>query len=1181
MTSATRTGITPGLLVLHGNRAELLAEAVFAWLRRQPLQPLEEEIFLVQSNGVAEWLKTSLATHDGICAATRVELPARFLWRAYRQLLGRDAVPAQSALDELPLTWRLMQLLPALLDEPGFEPVAGFLRGGDAGRRLQLAQRLADLYDQYQVYRGDWLQAWEQGRDVLPRLPGQPAEALPADQSWQAALWRELLATLSAQERATIRPRLQQRFVAALDAGARPQAPLPRRVVLFGMTHVPMQTLQALAALSARCQVLLAVPNPCRYHWADIIDGRELLQMARRRHPLRHGRDLAGVGLDEMHAHAHPLLAAWGRQGRDFVRQLDAFDDALAAQQRFALTRVDLFDDGPGATLLEQVQARIRDLVPLHEHAVLNATAAIGAGDRSIVFHVAHSAQREVEILHDQLLELLAHPPPGRPLQPRDIVVMVPGIEAFAPAIRAVFGQVPRGDARFIPHDIADLDDRGHDPLLVALEWLLGLPQRRCGLAEVRDLLDVAAVARRFGLAPEDLPRLAQWMQGAGVRWGLHAGHRSALDLAACGEQNSWLFGLRRILMGYAVGESAGAAFQDIEPYAEVGGLEATLAGSLAELVEALNHWFEQARGRATPALWAERGRALLQAFFDPVDERDRATVAALHDALRAWLEACATAGFEQPVDLAVAREAWLSSVDAPGLGRRFRAGGVTFCTLLPMRAIPFEVVCLLGMNDGDYPRRGSRSDFDLMGRPGHQRPGDRSRRDDDRQLMLEAVLSARRVLYVGWAGRSVRDNSEQPPSVLVSQLRDYLAAGWGSTVLGPRTTEHPLQPFSHRYFEKLEPAATAADGPALFSHAQEWRAAHAEAACAAATAAAAAPPPAGETGTEAPLTVATLATFLRNPVKDYFRRRLSVVFADEEAAVDDDEPFAVTGLGEYTLMQELVDALQRRFDVAPVPDLADRLAAEVARLQRAGRLPMAAPGRRTAMALAAALLPMLTRWQALQASYAHAVADQPLRFAHQTLVLDDWLGGLQTTADGAATAWLELVPGKLCADPKKGNPRPERLLGAWVRMLAASASGVVSSGVIVGRDAWVTVQPWPLARASAALAELMQVRHDGLYGSAAPLPLAPRTALALVQQARDAAAVYEGSEFTPGRPGEGTEACLARLYPDYAALRADGRFEALAQRVFGPMAEWIARDVVLALHVAAEPAVAGAPLDD
>ena len=367
-----------GLLVLHGNRAEQLAETVFAWTRLHPLGPLEAEVFLVQSNGMAEWLKMALAQQQGVCAATQVELPGRFLWRAYRQVLGRDAVPAQSPLDKLPLTWRLMQLLPTLLDQPGYEPLAGFLARGALDRRLQLAERLADLYDQYQVYRSDWLGAWAAGHAVLLQTDGQPpalAPPLPPDQRWQALLWRALLAPLSEAERAATRPQLHDRFLAALADPAAAPPPVARRVLLFGMTHVPMQTLQALAALSRHCQVVLAIPNPCRYHWADILPGRELLKMARRRLPLR-GDDLALVSLSQMHDHAHPLLAAWGRQGRDFVRQLDAFDDVLAAQQHFEVAKVDLFDDGPGETLLQQVQARIRDLVPLADHAALAPRAA-------------------------------------------------------------------------------------------------------------------------------------------------------------------------------------------------------------------------------------------------------------------------------------------------------------------------------------------------------------------------------------------------------------------------------------------------------------------------------------------------------------------------------------------------------------------------------------------------------------------------------------------------------------------------------------------------------------------------------------------------------------------------------------------------------------------------------------
>ncbi len=1243
-----RNDIQPGLLVLHGNRAEMLGEAVFEWVRQQPLQPLEEEIFLVQSNGMAEWLKMALAGRSGIFAATRVELPGRFLWRAYRQVLGRDAVPAESVLDKLPLTWRLMQCLPALLDRPVFEPLAGFLRLGDMDRRLQLAQRLADLYDQYQVYRSDWLDAWAAGFDTLPRLANDAAShgpPLPPNQLWQAALWRELLAPLSAQELDATRPRLHRRFLAALATGVgaglampNPNTPpavspaIPRRVVLFGMTHVPMQTLQVLAALSTRCQVLLAIPNPCRYHWADIIQGRELLQMQSRRQPLRHGRDLSAVSLEDMHAHAHPLLAAWGRQGRDFVRQLDAFDDSLVAQQQTTLARIDLFDEGAGHTLLQQVQARIRDLVPLAEHAAL-APEPLDPTDQSIVFHVAHGAQREVEILHDQLLELLANPPEGAPLNPRDVVVMVPDIDGFAPAIRSVFGQYSRGDARFIPFDIADLQARANNPLLKALDWLLRLPQQRCRLSEVRDLLDVPAVAQRFGLQADDLPRLTQWMLGAGIRWGLNTGQRADLGLAACGEQNTWLFGLRRMLLGYAVGDDAvghdvvekHAAFEShaapelersdpltsaasddtggilaaLSPYAEVGGLDASLAGSLADVVDALLRWWAVATTAATPTQWAERARALLADFVLPTDDAERLTASALDDAMRTWLCACDTAGFDEPVSLPVARAAWLQGLAEPGLNRRFKAGGVTFCTLMPMRAIPFEVVCLLGMNEGDYPRRSPRSDFDLMGLPGQTRPGDRSRRDDDRQLMLEALLSARRVLYVSWAGRSARDNSEQPPSVLVSQLRDYLASGWRGAVLQDRSTEHALQAFSRRYFEQnsAEPALVAGRKNELFTHAREWRVAHAPQAAQPGPGPASLPALAGahEPSQGPALSLAGLVSFLKNPVRCFFRVRLGVVFADDDTTEADDEAFAVAGLDEYTLLGDAVGDILTALQDAAVgqsadnaadtpadaaadtdtswPSLRATVAAQVASFKRAGRLPLAEQGRRTEQALVETLLPMLAQWHELHALYPAGAPNELVHFEWDGVVLDDWLAGLKTApAVGAeiARVWFDLSPSRLCLDPKKQTVRADKLIGAWVRTLVASACGISATGVVVGRDATVTVNPLPVDDARATLAVLMQVWQSGM---AEPLPLACKTGLALMRGAPDVAGVYDGGAFQNGAGGgEVADACLSRQFPDFEALAADGRFADMAERVYGPVMQWIDAQVTLVLH---EPSMA------
>ena len=159
--------MSTGLVALHGNCTETLADTLMAWMRTHPLQPLETEVVLVQSNGTAEWFKMRMAEQLGVCAAAKVELPARFIWRTYRQILGKHAVPPASPLEKVPLTWRLMRLLPGLLHEPAFAPIESFLRPGEPERLLQLAERLADLFDQYQVYRGDWLKAWEEGRDVL------------------------------------------------------------------------------------------------------------------------------------------------------------------------------------------------------------------------------------------------------------------------------------------------------------------------------------------------------------------------------------------------------------------------------------------------------------------------------------------------------------------------------------------------------------------------------------------------------------------------------------------------------------------------------------------------------------------------------------------------------------------------------------------------------------------------------------------------------------------------------------------------------------------------------------------------------------------------------------------------------------------------------------------------------
>ncbi|MCA1855340.1 exodeoxyribonuclease V subunit gamma [Massilia oculi] len=1123
--------ITPGLLILHGNQMELLRSAMFDWLRGHPLGPLEQETILVQSNGVAEWLKIALAEEMGVCAATRVALPARFLWEAYRGMLGRERVPSRAPFDKDPLTWRLMRLLPALLDEPSYAPLRQFLGDGCPERRLQLAERLADLYDQYQVYRADWLADWEAGRDQLRRAAGEPQPLAP-DQQWQACLWREIHASVPPEQRASGRASIHAQFLAAVEEGRAPVSRLPRRVILFGMSTLPYQTLQAIAALSRYTQVLFAVPNPCRFYWGDIIEGRELLKAARRRQQPRGGLELASVPVEELHMHAHPLLASWGRQGRDFVRMLDEFDGgegARYAQFGAESLRVDLFDESEGVTLLQQVQAAVRDLLPPGEHPRTPPPRE----DRSIEFHIAHSVQREVEVLHDQLLSWFARDPG---LRPRDVVVMVPDIDLFSAAIHAVFDQHRRSDPRHIPFEIGDMRDRSVNPLLVALEWLLRLPQQRCRQSEVRDLLDVPAVAGRFGLQAEDLPILGRWIEGSGVRWGLDRAHRAGLGLASVGEQNAWIFGVRRMLLGYASG--AGRSFGDIEPYAEVGGLDAALAGSLAQFIDSLLHYRAALAEARTPAAWGETARALLAAFFQPAVEADRLTLAQLNDALQCWLETADSAGFEEPVPLAVMRESWLKQLDQPTLNHQFVSGGVTFCTLMPMRAVPFRVVCLLGMNDGDFPRRSHQADFDLLGLSGMARPGDRSRRDDDRYLMLEALLSARDKLYVSWVGRNVRDNSEQPASVLVAQLRDYLQDGWDLR-LDERTTEHALQPFSRRYFER----------GGLLTYAGEWRSAHAEAA---ADVVETLPPYELEPGFV--LKLGELAAFLRQPARYFFRRRLGVVFADAAVVGEDEEPFALDALERYFVEDHLLD------DSGPPEaphEVRATLMARTERLAREGVLPIGLLGRHWQQELVDGLVPVRTAWLALGLRFPHPAPKRAVSLGlddghGQQLLLDDWIDRLRS--DGVQNAWLMQVSSKVL--DRDGRPRGDKLIGPWLRQLAAAAAGAPVAGHLVARDALLAMAPLDPVDAAATLHDLVRLWRANLDR---PLGVACKAALALLQEGAgeaEARLVYDGGYELKG---EVEELCLARLWPDFAALVAAGDWPHVARDLYGPLADWIA----------------------
>lgn len=1169
--------LSPGFSIIHSNHPEHLRKVAVEWIKTHPLHVMETEQFVVQSNGMAQWLKLALAADDGcgISAGIEMKLPGRYVWAAYRAVLGSAGIPEESPYDKDRLVWRIFRLLPMLSGESVFDPLNRFLeQDKDMRKRSRLADRLADLYDQYQVYRADWLDDWARGRDRLAGVGGPPV-SLNEDQLWQAELWRRIRADVPDEDRTLSRADLHNRFLekaATLD-GPRPEL-LPPRVIVFGISSLPRQVLETLHAVSSMCQVLLFVHNPCRHFWADIIEDKELLRIEHARHKTKSGMP-APLSPEQLHQHANPLLAAWGKQGRDYIGLLYGYDEPEKYKINFN-NHIDLFEDfvNPEAvnTLLQQIQQAVLDLNPLPDDAGKKQNVA--AKDESICFHLAHSRQREVEILQDRLLYYFET---IEDLKPRDVIVMTPDIESYAPHIDAVFGNLSATDHRFIPFTIADKPNRESVPLFKALETLLLLPDSRMGVSEVMALLDVGAFRQHFGIDSADLPKLRQWIEGAGISWGLNAEQRTRFDLPGGLEQNTWAFGLDRMFLGYAVGD--GGEFNGIEPYDEVGGLEAALVGPLYDVIQQLERVWRDLSQTGTPEVWCRRIRNLTQDCFLIQENQDQLTVSRLDEILDQWLDACTQARLDEALPLAVVREFILTRMKEAGISQRFLAGMVNFGTLMPMRAIPFKVVCLLGMNDGDFPRSRPPLDFDLMASKGFYRPGDRSRREDDRYLFLEALLSARERLYISYVGRDDRDNSERMPSVLVGQFRDYIKAGWrlddtqdqdpSKALLNALTCIHPLQPFSRDYFLDNDSG--------LFTYAWEWRIAL------------------DSRGTnradqdvnqplelpdfEGSFNLSTLIRFFKNPVKYFFNQRLSVRFDDFSLIDQDQEPFALDVLAPFGLGGRLLEAGLLAVD----SDVRSTVTAEALRLTRTGELPMAGFGELAAAELSGPVIHMLERHRTLLDQWPWAC--DPLEISMKIEsdempagFLEDWLDNVYEVREpekrGDSTrcpryARWEFYPKSIMGSKGKID-KPHSLAGLWVKHVAGCAQGLYLASRLVAPDGTAELPPIAPARACKLLEEMVVCLFKGLC---LPLPVTAKTGLAYTRALRatndkgkaraEAAKAYEGDGYNSN--GElGYDAYLSRAYPGFDDLwRAhDNRFVALCQTLYEPLVSALEKEV-------------------
>lgn len=839
------------LNIYYSNHLDSLQYISGHIIQNYPLEnPFEKEYFLVQNFGMARWMQIKLASQLGILTQAEFLLPSKMLSNLL-EILFEGKRPEKLTLDSKKeayfehdsvvklsqdqLYWPLVKIInderKSTTPNPLLTPIYDYIHAPTEEEAISkimgLAQELAAIFDKYIVYRHDWINAWSEGKEAPPE-PFEDAQIPKNFEIWQAELWRLLYNAIGKPLHfGNIQPLIQERL-----KNPKITQKLPKRLFIIGLNSLPPLFLELLAQFSEVLDIHLFFNNPSQYYWGDLTRNAAFPRIELKNFERQAPADFdpispyAPKNPDELwqNSYGNPLLASLGKVGRDHLYLIQQYDE-----ERFGYNVTEAFAAPEERHLLGKIQSEIFHLRPLSE----SEPYILDPKDRSVQIHRVYSPMREVEALYDQLLHLFNQDPE---LRPSDIVVMTPKIEEYAPLIHALFGNAPK--ERYIPYSISDVSLKESEPIFEGIISLLNLPESQFKANDLIALLQIPEMMERFELDEHQLNLIRFWIQDSDIRQGLDGEHLQTLHAEeephnpqnTHGEKssdfdwhiNSWRWGLERMLLGYATAESPllypsteSKRVDALAPYPHIEGLDALIIGKLCHFLDLLAKWHQRLNGAKKVADWWPILAEIWHDFFLPTPENSEK----LAFVLRFWqeiLEGGIGIGFEEEIPLKNIASLLEFKLLEEKPDQNFIQGKVTFCSFIPMRAIPFKVVAMIGLNQADFPTTANYHNFDLM-QYSHRR-GDRTRNSDDRYLFLEAIISAKEYLYLSYIGRSIIDNTELFPSLLIDEfcryIEDLATTQEGDSPLKLITTDHPMAAYNPQLFQP---------GTALQTFQNEW----------------------------------------------------------------------------------------------------------------------------------------------------------------------------------------------------------------------------------------------------------------------------------------------------------------------------------------------------------------------
>ncbi len=995
------------LRVHRAARASALATALADVLATPLADPFTPEVISVPARGVERWLTQTLsmslgtegagtARSDGISANIDFPSPTALVGRALSAAENLD--PADEPWSRGRMLWTILAVVDESMNEPWCSVLATHLGHGSdehrAGRRWSTASHLADLFRAYGADRPSMIAEWAAGRDT-DGLGGP----LPADLRWQAELWRAVRVRIGHPSPAE---RLEA-SCAVLENDPSILCDLPERLSIFGATRMTTDQLRVVSAIARHRDVHLWIPHPSMHMWDQLSD---------RPTAVRRRDDGSAVSLE------HPLLSSLARDVRELETRL--LELAVAT-----VHTVENEKPSP-ETLLGRIQSDIM-------HARVPTTAA--EPDGSIAVHACHGSARQVEVLRECLLHIFDADPT---LEPRDVLVMCPDVETYAPLIRATFGQRGLGHpGHELRVRLADRGLRRTNPMLSVVATLLDLAVGRVTASEVLDLLASEPVRSHFGFGDDDLERLREWTQVSGARWGINSRQRTRFGLGDFA-QNTFNFAVDRLLLGVAADETAHEWLDLALPVDDVDGNDIDLTGRLAEFIDRLAVVVRDLQGPQTVGQW----RTALVRSLDLLTDTSTADAWQRAQALRE-IEEATRHGDESELRLADVRAMLTHALAGRPSRANFRTGELTVCTMVPMRSVPHRVVVLLGLDDEIFPRAGSEDGDNILTRD--PAPGERDVRSEDRQLLLDAVMSAGEKLLLFYTGADPVSGAVKPPAIPLSELLDVVRATADADIV----TRHPLQPFDSRNFDP--------DGPFSYDRAALAGARASERKPVASPAFLPKPLPASPADD---VELSDLIAFVEHPIAAFLRQRLGIRIPDAGDDVSDSLTVELDGLQKWDIGDRmLVERLGGT-------DIADFRAAE----WRRGTLPP--------FKLGETQLQDITRAVEALVDVSRDVHSGPAEVRDISVVLPS---GRRVTGTVAG------IHGAAIARTSYSRLAPKHRLAAWVRLLALQSQDdsrtwqAVTTGRGTGRRAaWRSTITAPVD-ALAQLEKLVELRDLGL----------------------------------------------------------------------------------------------------